>query len=397
MNWESFTFQRKLYNQCLNFHTLSIFRLGQTPTHISQSSRKLGRRWHRLLELKGPNFWIFMGETVQTLKCDMDVLSWADHWQVFPCALWLFYAPGEGLSRLSGCSLVCTIRPAAFLLQCKNWWWNTSMNTTGLFSLGPTVSPKALDLRDPGSCTLLLLGAYVPNLKPCSNIWLLKIHSTPRVCVRLTDLSPVPRNRTQRSKDRCSHHCPWWGRPLNRRARAQGDGTWNHCPGLGSPGHGGACPPGRLPLEACGAWTRMGMAPEVALPAAALVGPGARTGSPAFWAIPHLFWVTKYCLWQFDSLADGDGWALVRREMGQNEEPFFRVAPICRGWRGIFCRVLVSLFPNCVPAGILQRRRPHRTHSEGVAQRLIGKRGGGCLSGKLSQALGRSSSSIECL
>ena len=102
MNWESFTFQRKLYNQCLNTHTLSIFRLGHTPTHISQSSRKLGWRWHRLLELKGPNFWIFMGETVQTLKRDMDVWSWADHWQAFPCALRLFYPPGEGLSRLSG-------------------------------------------------------------------------------------------------------------------------------------------------------------------------------------------------------------------------------------------------------------------------------------------------------
>ena len=104
MNWESFTFQRKLHNLCLNLYTLSIFRLGHTPTHISQSSRKLGRRWHRLLELKGPNFWIFMGETIQTLKHDMDVWSWADHWQAFPCALRLFYAPGEGVSRLSGLS-----------------------------------------------------------------------------------------------------------------------------------------------------------------------------------------------------------------------------------------------------------------------------------------------------
>lgn len=88
-----------------------------------------------------------------------------------PCGF--FMLPGRGyLGFLVVCWFALSV--PAFLLQCKNWWWNTSMNTTGLFSLGPNCPPKALDLRDPGSCTLLLLGAYVPNLKPCSNIWLLK-------------------------------------------------------------------------------------------------------------------------------------------------------------------------------------------------------------------------------
>lgn len=87
-----------------------------------------------------------------------------------------------------------------------------------------------------------------------------------------------------------------------------------YCPGLGSPGHGGACPPGRLPLEACGVWTRDGhVAPEVA-PASS--GPGG-TGSPDG---PRR--LSEQFLICFESpstafgsstlLADGDGWALVR-------------------------------------------------------------------------------------
>ena len=74
------------------------------------------------------------------------------------------------------------------------------MNTTGLFSLGPNRPPKALDLRDPGSCTLLLLGAYVPNFSPAVTFGSLNSLHSKSVCETDRPLPRVPRNHTKEAR-----------------------------------------------------------------------------------------------------------------------------------------------------------------------------------------------------
>lgn len=162
-----------------------------------------------------------------------------------------------------------------------------------------------------------------------------------------------------------------------------------YCPGLGSPGHGGACPHGRLPLEAWGAWTRDG---HVALEVApASRGPGG-TGSPDG---PRRL-SERFLIWfeppstgfgSLTPLADGGGWALVRREMGQTQRLSSEWPPSVGGDVD-FGRVLVT--PKLCPGWDLTKGGVLTAHIQSGKKRgWWGGGGGGGLSGKISRALGR--------